>query len=110
MSRPALRRVARLGDGWAPAFVSDEELVAGIAEIRSQQSEFGRADAPLAVYYRPLDFPDPDEIRRLEDMGVTHCTVAPWGQDDPPPPLAHRLDGMKRFGDDVIAKLGDGGG
>jgi hypothetical protein len=47
-----------------------------------------------------------DGYRRLADAGVTHVLTLPWvfthgdTQD-----LAKKKDGMRRFADDVIAKL-----
>ena len=46
-----------------------------------------------------------DGYRRLYDAGVTHLITMPWyfyaGADAD---LAGKLDGIKRFADDVIAK------
>jgi probable F420-dependent oxidoreductase len=41
-SRPALRRAARLGDGWQPIRVSTDEVRAGLASIREQAKAAGR--------------------------------------------------------------------
>ena len=62
---------------------------------------------PFSLYYT-LEKPDDlDEIRQLEDLGVTHCNATPWGAyGQEAQTLAQRLDGLKRFGDEVIAKRG----
>ena len=60
------------------------------------------------VYFMLLDKEmDLDEIARLEEIGVTHCNASPWGAYGmQKQTLAQRLDGLKRFGDEVIAKRG----
>jgi hypothetical protein len=59
-----------------------------------------------------------DDIRRLEDLGVTDLQITPWTMPDTPaelgvaafmqqqPPLAVKKDAIKRYADEVIAKLG----
>ena len=104
-TKPARRRCAMLADGWAPAYISNDELAAGIADIREMRREFGRDDK-LDVYYGTTDPTNPDALKEIADIGVTHCSVAPWAtSDEPYPPVEKYLDGFKRFGDNVIAKL-----
>ena len=59
-----------------------------------------------------------DDIRRLEDLGVTDLQVAPWTMPDTPahlgvaafmqqqPPLAEKQDAIRRYADEVISKFG----
>jgi probable F420-dependent oxidoreductase len=104
-SKPARRRCARLSDGWAPAYLNHEQLRAGIDDILAMRREFGR-DESLSVLYGTADPYDLDELKKLKELGITHCTVAPWAtQHEPFPSLAKRVDAIKRFGDEVIAKL-----
>ncbi|HEY7293592.1 MAG TPA: LLM class F420-dependent oxidoreductase [Dehalococcoidia bacterium] len=42
MSRPAIRRAARLGDGWQPFKLTPPELEAGLAALREQAAAIGR--------------------------------------------------------------------
>ena len=42
MTRPALRRAARLGDGWQPIRVTPEDVRTGLASIREQAQAAGR--------------------------------------------------------------------
>ena len=113
-SAPALRRVARLGDGWTPAFLGAEAIREGLATIRGLQGEYGRAGHPLAVYASAPQTDDPAGYRELEDAGVTHITTVPWldrtgdphdlsSMMDPPPEKVR--DGLRRYADTVIAKL-----
>ena len=100
----ALRRAAR-NDGW----ISDLHTIDELAEIRTKidgyRKEYGREDLPFALYGSARDAWDLDGYRRLFDIGVTHLITMPWyfyaGADAD---LAGKVDGIKRFADDVIAK------
>ena len=105
-SDAALRRVARFGDGWIPDILSLDALADGIAKIRRYRAEAGRADAPLEVIGAPKDAFDVDAYRRMEEVGVTHLWMIPWllyGGDTAS--LAVKQDALKRFADEVIAKM-----
>jgi len=105
-TKPARRRCARLADGWAPAYPDRDVLRAGIEDIRAMRREFGRSEE-LSVYYGVAADPTAlDAVKQLEDLGVTHCSAAPWATpEDPWPSIQKRIDGFKRFGDEVIAKF-----
>jgi len=109
-SKPALRRVARLGDGWAPAYLKVAEVAAAIAEIRRMQRDFGRESAALEVYAACPDARDLDGYRRMQDAGISHVVTKPWalyGKTDALgiAPLAAMKDGLRRFSDEVIARF-----
>ncbi|MEX2205516.1 MAG: TIGR03619 family F420-dependent LLM class oxidoreductase [Myxococcota bacterium] len=106
VSEPALRRVARLGDGWISDIHSTEALRLLVAKLRGYRAEAGRAAAPLAVIASANDAFDVDGYRRLEDAGVTYLMTMPWFfYGGPTLPLAQKLDSIARFADDVIAKM-----
>lgn len=54
-SRPAVRRAARLGDGWIPWELAPAELAAAVTQARTLRAEAGRTD-PLEVV-APLGVP-----------------------------------------------------
>jgi probable F420-dependent oxidoreductase len=106
VSEPALRRAARLGDGWISDIHSTEELRLLVAKLRGYRAEAGRAATPLAVLASANDAFNVDGYRRVEDAGVTHLMTMPWFfYGGPNIPLAQKLDSIARFADDVIAKL-----
>jgi len=75
--------------------------------IRRYRAEYGRADAPLAAVVPLNDVFDPDGYRRAEEVGVTHVLTAPWVRyGGTHRSLADKRDGLRRFADDVIAKMG----
>jgi probable F420-dependent oxidoreductase len=49
VSRPAIRRAARLGDGWQPLGMSPEALGQGIAALREEARAAGREAATIPV-------------------------------------------------------------
>ena len=105
-SDAALRRVARIGDGWIPDLLTTAELAAGVAKIRAWREELGRGDEPFEVIGAPKDAFDVDGYRRMEDAGVTHLWTIPWllyGGDARS--LQTKQDGLRRFADEVIAKM-----
>lgn len=103
-SPAALRRAARLGDGWTSANVDEATLVGLVERLRAQLAEAGRADAPFEIQGMALDVVDVEGFRRLEALGVTEAVVWPWmvyGQE--PDSLQVKLDAVARFGDEIIA-------
>jgi probable F420-dependent oxidoreductase len=106
VSKPARRRAATRGDGWISDLHTTAELGELLADVLEMRAASDRADEPFEVLVTVSDAYDLDGYRRLEEMGVTHLTTIPWlfygGQTDS---LAQKLDGLARFGDEVIAKL-----
>ncbi len=106
LSEPALRRVGRLGDGWISDIHTREELRQIVERIRAYRAEYGRADESLQIVAACSDTFDVDGFRRLEDAGVTHLQTMPWflygGSSDS---LQDKIDGLRRFADQIIAKL-----
>ena len=106
LSDAALRRVARIGDGWISDIHRSDEIRELIARIRRFKAEAGRADAPLEVIASVSDAADVDGYRRLADAGVTHINTMPWVfYTGATGSLAQKLDGLRRFSDDIIDKL-----
>ena len=107
VSDAALRRTARIADGWIPHAISTAEARDAIGAIRRYRSELGRGAQPLTAVVPLTDAFDPDGYRRAEDAGVTHALTTPWlfygGSHRS---LADKRDGLRRFADDVIAKMG----
>jgi probable F420-dependent oxidoreductase len=105
LSEPALRRAARLGDGWISDLHRAEELCEIVARLRRYRAEAGRAHEPLDVVASCLDAFDADGIRRLAEAGVTHYATAPWVLYGGGYTIEDQRDGLRRFADEVIAKL-----
>ena len=113
ISDHAMRRAARLDAGWYPAYLPLEGLRKGIARIRGLRREAGLRE-DFDIFTNPNDAVDLDGYRRSEEIGITHATMTPWiafdGKIDYQKMVAGYpketiLDGIRRFADDVIAKL-----
>jgi len=153
-SDAALRRAARLGDGWMhgggdPADLP--RLLARLAEFRRQavtegmtadqqpqppttdpapqassrarpgEGEMGeglphaqgrsggdRSPRGYEVQVMSVDAYTADGVRRLEEQGVTDVIIGfrwPYVTGPDTEPLARKIDSLRRFADDVIAKL-----
>jgi len=78
VSGPALRRAARLGDGWMGSGQTPDEVLELLGRLRALRSEAGRGADPFEVV-APLSVPpEPDGLRRLEDAGVTGTVSYPF--------------------------------
>jgi probable F420-dependent oxidoreductase len=111
-SEAALRRAARLGDGWiGNRIYTEEQLDTVLGSLRQLLDEYGRTGpfeiiAPLAV------LPDADTFRHFAAKGVTGTMAAPWwlataeekaryGEGS----LELKVATMERFAGEVIAKM-----
>jgi probable F420-dependent oxidoreductase len=89
-SEPALRRAAKLGDGWIGMNHDFESGARQIARLRELLDAEGR---DVAGFQLCLGGPiaTPDDARRWEDLGVTRMVFAPWARS------REAVDGMRRF-------------
>jgi probable F420-dependent oxidoreductase len=109
----ALRRTAALCDGWVAAGAySEEEAWAHLGELRAALDRAGRGDEEdFAVYLSLKERPTVDLYRRFADAGVHDFICAPWMFVDVPPgtpdeeALAKRLDLVRWFADEIVAKV-----
>jgi len=105
-SEAALRRAARSGDGWMHGGGS-EDLDELLARLRTLRREAGTENKPFELHAISFDAYDVDGARKLQDQGITDAIVGfrnPYvGEDDVP--LQEKIDILRRFADDVIAKV-----
>ena len=69
-SRPALRRVAELGQGWMGASLMPEDLPKKIALLDELLAEAGRNRDDIDIYTLPNQAPKAELFPRYEDLGV----------------------------------------
>jgi probable F420-dependent oxidoreductase len=97
LSKAALRRAARLGDGWIGTGQTPEEAIALCGELRRLRADAGRASAPFEALVPLVAPPDPDVLRRLADAGVTATSAWPFTYTiGPRSTLAQKRDTMLR--------------
>ena len=116
-TKPALQRAAHYGDGWLGIVHTMEEIKGLIAELKVLRREFGREKETFDIMLHCPDAQSVDDIRRLEEMGVTDLQVAPWTLPGimaelgvtamrMQPPLAVKQQAIKRYAENMIAKCG----
>ncbi|MFJ9313644.1 TIGR03619 family F420-dependent LLM class oxidoreductase [Pimelobacter simplex] len=104
MSDVALRRAAR-NDGWIGDMATVDEAIEIGARLREMRRVAGRdPEEPFAVVPALTDALLPEDFARASRGGVTMCMTMPWMYYYPQhAPLEQKLDGITRFGADVIA-------
>jgi len=91
-SDAALRRAARVGDGWLGIRHTFASAEAPIARLRALLSEYGRDSTDFQIVFIG-EVDSADDIARWEDLGVTRLIVAPWARS------REAIEGMRRFAD-----------
>jgi probable F420-dependent oxidoreductase len=127
-SGPALRRTAAYGDAWYPIGTNPQfpmdtltRYKAGIARLRAMTEKAGRDPSAVGLAYRVSSNPEAQpkgmvdgerklftggpadyasDIRALAAVGVSAFDFGLFG-----PTLAATLDNMRRFRDEVVAKV-----
>lgn len=100
----ALKRAARIGDGWTSAMMTCAQLAETVAKLKTLLAEHDRADVPFEYQAVCIDKFSVAGHRELAAAGVTDNIVIPWvfeglGFDAP---LAAKRDSLKRFADTYI--------
>lgn len=127
-SGPALRRTARYGDAWYPIGTNPQfpmdtlaRYKAGVAKLRELTEKHGRDPNAVGLSYRVSSNPEAQpkgtvdgerklftgsaadwagDIRALQEAGVSAFDFGLFG-----PTLAATIDSMRRFRDEVVAKV-----
>jgi probable F420-dependent oxidoreductase len=108
-AEPALRRAARLGDGWMHAGGGQaSDLDGALRRLAELRREYGREREPFEVHVISLEAFTVDGVRRLEEKGITDVIVGfrnPYeGRDSMP--VQQKIDALRAYGDRVIARVG----
>ncbi|MEM7079652.1 MAG: LLM class F420-dependent oxidoreductase [Pseudomonadota bacterium] len=73
---PALRRVARYGDGWHPMNVSPDGIERRMEVLRAAAAEAGREHVPQAIQVRlDMNRVDAESVAAYEAVGVTELVM-----------------------------------
>ncbi|MEV6252498.1 TIGR03619 family F420-dependent LLM class oxidoreductase [Nocardia sp. NPDC051911] len=102
----ALRRAARVGDGWTSAMMTYDELRSTIGKLGTLRAEYDRADEPFEIQAVCIDRFGRSGYQDLADAGVTDAIVVPWladgiGFDGE---LAAKQDSLRKFARQYIAE------
>jgi probable F420-dependent oxidoreductase len=103
----ALRRAARVGDGWTSAMIAFDDLVDVIGKLAKLRADLGKENEPYEIQAVCTDRFGLDGYRAQFDAGVTDIIVMPWlfhgvGFDGG---LQAKQDSIRRFADEIIANI-----
>lgn len=103
--RAALRRAARLGDGWMHGGGDPGDLPRLLADLRRELEEAGRGPEGFEVHVISMDAWSVEGVKRLQDEGVTDVLVGfrwPYVTGPDTEALEVKLDNLRRFAEQVI--------
>jgi probable F420-dependent oxidoreductase len=104
----ALRRSAEL-DGWIGANPRIPELINDVEKLKQHRRALGRSDDDGYEIMSGLKetIPTLDDIRRLEEVGVTSLWVHPWTEENAEgdPGIDVLIDSMERYAERVMSRF-----
>jgi probable F420-dependent oxidoreductase len=74
----ALRRAARLGDGWIGVGLKVDEVAPKVEELQRLRADVGRGDDPIEISMIMSNLPTVEDVTTLEAAGVDQIVVRPW--------------------------------
>jgi probable F420-dependent oxidoreductase len=102
----ALRRAARLGDGWMHAGGDAAQLDAYLARLAELRREHGTEQKPFEIHVIAMEAYTLDGVKRLEDKGITDVIVGfRNAYETDTTPLQQKIDALRGYADRIIAKL-----
>jgi probable F420-dependent oxidoreductase len=103
-SEVALRRAARLCDGWVGYAYGWDESVGYATRLTELRREYGREQEPFEIVLALLEPPSVDMYRRAEEAGITTVMCRPWLGLQPGAGVESYREPIERFAEDVIEK------
>jgi probable F420-dependent oxidoreductase len=100
-ARPALRRAARLGDGWISANADRETLRDLIAQLDEFRQQYEQREE-FEIHALDSNLRSADDCLQLADLGVTDICVTPWNPYQNDLSLQDKLDAIERFASEII--------
>jgi probable F420-dependent oxidoreductase len=105
-SEPALRRAARIGQGWSSEIHTTDEIREIAAKLSAYRRDSPLAGEPMEICAATNDAYTLDHYQRLQEIGVSYLITAPWmmypGAADS---LERKCDAIRRFGDEMVAGM-----
>lgn len=96
--KAALRRVARLGDGWLPMNHTLDRIPDSVATLTALWADHGRVGKPQITTSVPIS--SADDVQRAADAGIDRLIVAPWQR------TRDALQGITGFAGEYVRKFG----
>lgn len=101
MAPQVIDRVGRLADGWLP-FVN-KDLAVQIEQVKSTAKQAGRDPASIGIECIIPSTSTVDQVKSLQDKGVTHVAMVTMNQQLPDP--AAHIDAISRARDMLASAL-----
>jgi probable F420-dependent oxidoreductase len=101
----ALKRAARVGDGWTSAMMKLEDLKSTMARLDELRAEYGRADEPFEIQAVCIDRFGKAGYEEMAEAGITDAITVPWifdglGFDSP---LEAKQESLRKFAAENIS-------
>ena len=106
-AKPALRRAARVADGFIHAGGTFEDLKAMVDEIDGYRKEYGRENEPFEYQSMGAEAFSVDGVKKLEDLGVTEAIVGfrnPYDGQPDTQSLDEKIGQINWFAETIIQK------
>ncbi len=106
-AQAALKRAARVADGFIHAGGTFESLAASVAEIEKYRKEYGREKVPFEYQSMSAEAFSVDGVKKLEDLGIGEAIVAfrnPYEGKADTQTLDEKIGMIRWFADNVIQK------
>jgi probable F420-dependent oxidoreductase len=101
----ALRRAARLGDGWIGPGNDPADVPPLLQRLQALRREYGRERQPFETIVPLKTPPDVDQFRRLEDEGVSSFLNYPFLYTvGPTSSLDQKRRVLEQYGNEIIAR------
>jgi alkanesulfonate monooxygenase SsuD/methylene tetrahydromethanopterin reductase-like flavin-dependent oxidoreductase (luciferase family) len=93
-SDPALRRAARLGDGWVSAPCAFDEIARVVEQLATERRSFGREEGSFVIRTFLGAPPSSATFESLADLGVSSVVLPQYLISDQPDSFEAVLDGI----------------
>lgn len=100
-AKPALRRAARLANGWISANTDHETLRVLISQLDEFRQQYPQA-GEFEIHALDSNLRTVDDCKRLAELGVTDICVTPWNPYQNDLSLQDKLDAIERFAGEII--------
>lgn len=93
----ALKRAARVCDGWVGMYYAWDDAVAIVGRLQNYRRQYGREAEPFDIILSLAEAPSLDLYRRAEDIGITGVMCAPFTE-------RNYREGIERFAEQYIGR------
>jgi probable F420-dependent oxidoreductase len=103
-TEPALKRAARVGDGWASAMMKLSEIRETVDRLGELRAGYDRADEPFEIQAVCVDRFGLEGYQEQAEAGVTDAITVPWMFDGHgfDAPIEAKKDSIRKFATEVV--------